>query len=147
MHTTSAPWWVGVMRVIGRMHFFYLCVVVALGLTGMTGLIVLVYGWPIDLVFFSVSGTVAALVVFLISRERRPRRSVKVAISSPGSVQSTPRVTLEADPETPLPSSPLVRVLETIDLSTCAVEHFLDVPDTLHSLSSQQDVTPVQQHP
>lgn len=145
MQTTSIPWWGGMLCVMNRMHFFYLCAIVALGLTGMTGLIVLVYGWPVDLVFFGISGAVASLIILLMSREGRV--AVKIATSSPGSIQSTPRIALEADPETPLPASPLVRVLETIDLSTCPVEHFLDVPDTLHTLPLQQDVASMQQHP
>lgn len=39
--------------------------------------------------------------------------------------------TLSAFPETPMPEAPLVRVLETIDLSSSDVRHFLDVPTTL----------------
>jgi hypothetical protein len=29
-------------------------------------------------------------------------------------------------PETPMPATPLIRVLETIDLSSTSVEHFLE---------------------
>ncbi len=39
-------------------------------------------------------------------------------------------------PETPMPVAPLVRVLETIDLSTCDVEHFLDTLDTVPELEA-----------
>jgi hypothetical protein len=37
-------------------------------------------------------------------------------------------------PETPMPEASLIRVLETIDLSTCNVEHFLDTSVDLRSL-------------
>ena len=40
-------------------------------------------------------------------------------------------------PATPMPVAPLVRVLETIDLSSTEVEHFIDAPD------SQQETLPV----
>ncbi len=42
-----------------------------------------------------------------------------------GEVQQTPL--LFPFPDTPMPATPLVRVLETIDLSSTNVEHFLDI--------------------
>lgn len=43
----------------------------------------------------------------------------------------------QPSPATPMPVAPLVRVLETIDLSSTEVEHFIDAPD------SQQATLPV----
>jgi len=40
-------------------------------------------------------------------------------------------------PETPMPATPLIRVLETIDLSTMDIEHFIsDVPQTETTLQA-----------
>lgn len=138
LDTARSSWWMRALYMLERAHFFYISVVVALGLASITTLVVLLYGWPVDLVFFCVSGVAAATVFFLMVREGHVSASKTSAGAMPDFIQATPHMVLGADPETPLPAMPLVRVLETIDLSACPVEHFLEVPDTV---VPQEDVS------
>src|SRR5207249_126636 len=61
----------------------------------------------------------------LLTRLHRTFR--RLAWQRPRQLRSSPGFpTLYRSPETPLPSAPLVRVLETVDLSQSNVEHFLE---------------------
>jgi len=53
LDTARSSWWMRALYMLERAHFFYICVVVALGLASITTLVVLLYGWPVDLVFFA----------------------------------------------------------------------------------------------
>jgi hypothetical protein len=57
-----------------------------------------------------------------------------------------PAAPLLSFPNTPMPvpATPLVRVLETIDLSSSNVEHFLDIPDTSTGILSKGESQQIQ---
>ena len=112
--------WLGLLTFIERIHFFYLCLIVAAGLSALTELALLLYNWPMELTFFAVSGILISLLLFRIwprTRNRQRRRHISASIGV-------------TTPETPLPQRTLVRVLETIDLSSCSIEHFIELSDT-----------------
>jgi nicotinic acid mononucleotide adenylyltransferase len=49
-------------------------------------------------------------------------------------------------PETPMPEAPLIRVLETFDLSSTNVEHFLDSKADLKALVPNSVTGTLQEH-
>ena len=70
-------------------------------------------------------------VTAFLQRSVTVRRKVTVQSRSIKQIELprtlVPRSLLPASfPETPMPATPLIRVLETIDLSSSSVEHFLD---------------------
>lgn len=90
------------------------------------------------------------LIPFVKERQARVERSGSMGYTEPiklpvqvrrqpmqdAAVMRTPRLSLLLHaPETPMPEPPLIRVLETIDLSSCDVEHFLG-PETETALES-----------
>ena len=112
--------WLELLTFIERIHFFYLCLIVGAGLSALTELALLLYNWPIELTFFAVSGILISSLLFRIwprTRKRQRRRYISASIGA-------------VTPETPLPQRTLVRVLETIDLSSCSIEHFIELSDT-----------------
>ena len=79
------------------------------------------YAWP----FLAIICTITCAILLLLLAEEH---------SSPMAHQPDPPVTHEEQiqqmplfqfPETPVPSTPLIRVMETIDLSSSDVEHFI----------------------
>ncbi len=62
-----------------------------------------------------------ALLQIMVSRQRTPTPVQQVWQEQPA-------------PETPMPEAPLIRVLETFDLSSTDVEHFLDSKADLKAL-------------
>lgn len=64
------------------------------------------------------------------------------ALSHSQSIPQTQVSALFNFPDTPMPATPLVRVLETIDLSSTNVKHFLDIKSqTTGSITKIRDVT------
>lgn len=111
--------WVGLLAFIERIHFFYFCIVVVAGLSALTELALLLYSWPLELTFFAVSGILISLLLCRLwphTRDRQSHRHISAFIGAP-------------TPETPLPEQTSVRVLETINLSSCSVEHFIELSD------------------
>ena len=86
----------------------------------------LLHLWYVLLIpIFMLGGLTGLLVLPWLSRLYQRLRSV--ARRTPrvrGSHSSFP--TMQSAPETPLPADPLVRILETYDLSQTDVEHFVD---------------------
>ena len=52
----------------------------------------------------------------------------------------------QAAPETPMPEAPLIRVLETYDLSSTNVEHFIDSKADLKALVPNSVAGTLQEH-
>jgi hypothetical protein len=119
---------------------------------------VLVLGpWITFLVLYAVWMLVAALGIWLLVAgsqhvHRRQRVSLhrveKTLPERTSHVEKTlPERTSHAElhfPTTPMPATPLVRVLETVDLSASGIEHFLDAAMT-KSLFEMQQASSVEQ--
>jgi hypothetical protein len=86
----------------------------------------LLHMWYVLLIpIFMLSGLTGLLVLPWLSRFYQMLRSV--ARQTPGVLRSHSGFPMmQSAPETPLPADPLVRILETYDLSQTDVEHFVD---------------------
>jgi hypothetical protein len=121
----KGKWWGSLARLF-QIDTAQLVFVVALfaGSTILAAL--LLHMWYVLLIpIFMLGGLTGLLVLPWLSRLYQRLRSVG---------RQTPRVlrshssfpTMQRAPETPLPADPLVRILETYDLSQTDVEHFVD---------------------
>ncbi len=79
---------------------------------------------------------VDALLRVMVPRQRKP-------ISVPQMQQVWQE---QPAPETPMPEAPLIRVLETFDLSSTNVEHFLDSKADLKALIPNSVTGTLQEH-
>lgn len=111
--------WVGVLAFIERIHFFYLCIVVIVVLLALTELALLLYSWPLELTFFAISGLLISWLLARLWPRTRDRQFPRHIAASIGATT----------PETPLPEQTPVCVLETINLSSCSIEHFIELSD------------------
>jgi hypothetical protein len=113
--------------------FYVLCIMVATAfvLEGLLLVLFMARPWALLLLLtatWTVSLSVASQLLYLelpkttVSRKATKRKMLQVVEPA----QSVKQPSLLQFPDTPMPVTPLVRVLETIDLSSSEVEHFLD---------------------
>jgi hypothetical protein len=132
-------------RMIARV-FYVLCIMVATSfvLEGLLLVLFMARPWALLLLLtatWMVSLSVATQLLHLeipvaaTSRNATKIKLVRVAEPSP---RFRPPALLHF-PDTPMPATPLVRVLDTIDLSSGEVEHFLDP-----ALKEKERVSPTQ---
>jgi len=98
----------------------------------LTGSLVLgayiLYQWSTLLILFALC-IVTFLVTIQLLVEDRPSKESTANASQPPRTELPQQPPMALDfPETPMPATPLIRVLETIDLSTSNVEHFITPP-------------------
>jgi hypothetical protein len=89
-----------------------------------------VHLWYILLIptLFLTLATLVILQPFLSKLQHTPRPTRSALQQTPRYFKSSPGIlSTRRAPETPIPHTPLVRELETFDLSQTGVEHFLDV--------------------
>ncbi len=119
-------------RVIARI-FYVLCIMIATAfvLEGLLLVLFMARPWALLLLLtatWTVSLSIANQLLYLerpkttVSRNVTKVKTLKVVEP----VQPVRQPALLQFPETPMPATPLVRVLETIDLSSSEVAHFLD---------------------
>jgi hypothetical protein len=83
-------------------------------------------------------GILFCTLLFLILAEKRHGSKVAQTLSNPQHEASTPQTTPFEFPETPVPATPLIRVMDTIDLSASDIEHFIRTTADQQEQSSQQ---------
>ncbi len=97
--------------------------------------ICLVQRWYALLILSALCISTNIIVLYLLCNEQHtlppslPRRSPVAWPRIPGTTLTGRTLPSLSFPETPMPATPLIRVLETIDLSSTSVEHFLDLSD------------------
>jgi hypothetical protein len=115
-------------RIVQRLHLLYPLLLFALLLAGIVLAVLIFQYWAI---LFALATLWSVLIVIMTrllcdkvyaSLLTRLERRVRPGWSQrPRSFSFASRF-----PETPMPAAPLIRVLETIDLSTMDVEHFIE---------------------
>jgi Ca2+/Na+ antiporter len=79
------------------------------------------YIWsPVIIIFI----LICTILFLMLSEKQHTSTTVHTALH-PQNEESLPQTTPFEFPETPVPSTPLIRVMETIDLSASDVEHFI----------------------
>lgn len=145
--------------------FVFVCIGIAFVLSAIYDWAMLLTHWVTFVLFASLCVLTTAIIDYLrIEQKRSMRHSVKPFMPAPKSSfagipasqpsqplkalnhsQSHPQTqapALFSFPDTPMPATPLVRVLETIDLSSTNVKHFLDIKSqTTGSITRMRDVT------
>jgi hypothetical protein len=132
-------------RVMARV-FYVLCIMVATSfvLEGLLLVLFMARPWALLLLLtatWTVSLSIATQLLHLeIPEAAMSRKATKIKLLRVA--EPPPRFrppTLLQFPDTPMPATPLVRVLDTIDLSSSEVEHFLD-----RTLKEKERVPPTQ---
>ena len=107
--------------------------------------ICLVQRWYALLILSALCISTNIIVLYLLCNEQNtlppslPRRSPVAWPRIPGTTLTGRTLPSLSFPETPMPATPLIRVLETIDLSSTSVEHFLDLSDQPPSSQPSQE--------
>jgi len=93
----------------------------------------LLYQLSALLILFALCVTTSVLIVRLVLREEPSQAPQQTPLQEPQqpSAADNPEVSHQSAmslnfPETPIPATPLIRVLETIDLSSSDVKHFIN---------------------
>jgi hypothetical protein len=139
----------------------------SLFIAGLVLALCILYSWTTLLILFLVCAIMTLLTIHLFFDEETQTRRGRLGISprleaSPNPTERTlmPASTpvsliasplsedtqpiqhypdnIAAFPTTPMPATPIVRVLETIDLSSTNVEHFLNIHDEWHRIPESQ---------
>lgn len=125
-------------RVTTRLCLYYTCrtapmpqriIIILLAAASIPALYIF-YQWPTLALFIGIWLMMSLLVCRLLFR-RKYHTSTTItprAIGGSSAPEKSQQQSLFNFPETPVPSTPLIRVLETIDLSSTDVEHFINTP-------------------
>ncbi|GHO86941.1 hypothetical protein [Dictyobacter formicarum] len=130
--------------------FVFVCIGIAFVLSAIYDWAMLLAHWMTFVLFASLCVLTTAIIDYLRIEQKRssqhptkqfmpaakssftsipasqPSQPLK-ALSHSQSIPQTQVPSLFSFPDTPMPSTPLVRVLETIDLSSTNIKHFLDI--------------------
>lgn len=89
------------------------------------------YDWSLLMLLVLLCLATTAAIVYLLFNDKEAPATFVQPGQAHKQLQRSPL--LPQFPDTPMPATPLIRVLETIDLSTSSVEHFINgAPDTAH---------------
>ncbi len=116
-------WWTTLAN-ISHVGLIFVLIISSMLLGGMLVAAMVLHRWYLLLMPSFVLMTVSTSMTVVIARSFKLQRAF-LPKWQPG--MSLPSIfTMRRTPQTPMPSTPLVRVLETLDLSQSNVEHFLD---------------------
>jgi hypothetical protein len=79
-------------------------------------------------------------ILFLMLSEKQHTPTTTHTTLPPQDEESPLQVTQFEFPETPVPSTPLIRVMDTIDLSASDVEHFIHTTSDRRSINNRRTV-------
>lgn len=77
-------------------------------------------------------------MLFLLPAKKQHTPTIPHTVLPPQNEESFQQITQFEFPETPVPAAPLVRVMETIDLSSSNVEHFIHTTSDHRPFNSRQ---------
>ncbi len=108
--------WHRLIKKTAHVHLLLsLCILLALSISITLGLLLLFSHWRISLIVFTFLGIIAGFLLHVLwSRRRQHSRTSYAPLAT---LLKKRGDSATKTPETPLPVAPLVRVLETIDLS------------------------------
>ncbi len=109
-----------------RIYALSLLVIATLAGGGVILITCLLHPWTVLLILAALWLLTAAMAERLLSHEVRSMQAFRRSQPPPVEVQQTGRSEAPTFPLTPVPATPLIRVLETIDLSSANVEHFIN---------------------
>ncbi len=95
------------------------------------------YNWSM-LANIAVISILTLMRLFFDQRQFIRQQAHEQPIQSSSTPQQQPAIPTLPFPDTPMPATPLIRVLETIDLSSTNVEHFLTIKNQPPSASSTE---------
>lgn len=108
-----------------RIYALSLLVMATLAGGGVILITCLLHPWTVLLILAALWLLTAAMAARLLSHEVRSMQAFRRSPPPPVEVQQTGPGKTPIFPMTPVPATPLIRVLETIDLSSGDVEHFI----------------------
>jgi hypothetical protein len=82
----------------------------------------------------------ACAILFLMLSEKQHMPTIPQSTLPPQNEEPRQQITQFEFPETPVPSTPLIRVMETIDLSSSDVEHFIHTTSDHQSINDRHSV-------
>jgi hypothetical protein len=122
---------------------FRLRIAFSLCVAGLALLLGLFYSWTMLLILSLICATITLIMIHLLVDEQTPSRrdierthmlsALPVSVITSPTLEDTPLIQQHQPgeampfPTTPMPVTPFLRVLETIDLSSTNIEHFLDI--------------------
>ena len=83
---------------------------------------------------------VVCAILFLLLSEKQHTPTIPHTTLPPQNEDSLQQITQFEFPETPVPSTPLIRVMETIDLSSSDVKHFINTTSDRCSINNRRTV-------
>jgi hypothetical protein len=90
--------------------------------------------------------TLVCAILFLLLSEKQYTPTIPQTALPPQNEEFPQQITLFEFPETPVPSTPLIRVMETIDLSSSDVEHFIQTTADHRPLNNRRTVEQTTDH-
>lgn len=100
------------------------------------------YVWsPVVIICILVCAT-----LFLLLSEKQHMPTLPQTTLPPQKEESPQQITQFEFPETPVPSTPLIRVMETIDLSSSEVEHFIHTTADRRSTNNRRTAEQTSEH-
>jgi hypothetical protein len=108
-----------------RIYALSLLVIATLAGGGVILITCVLHPWTVLLILAALWLLTAAMAARLLSHEVRSMQAFRKSPPPQAEVQQSGPGEAPAFPLTPVPATPLIRVLETIDLSSADVEHFL----------------------
>ena len=84
------------------------------------------YNWSLLILLGSLCLIMTGMIIYLLFNGKSATVSYKQPQPSHKQPVVPPTPLMPQFPNTPMPATPLIRVLETIDLSSSKVEHFID---------------------
>ncbi len=119
-------WWTTLANIL-HVGLIFILIISSMLLGGMLVAAMVSHRWYLLLMPSLILVAVSTSMTVVIARSFKLQRAF-LSKWQPG--MSLPSIfTMRRTPQTPMPSTPLVRVLETLDLSQSNVEHFLDTSE------------------